>query len=263
MEKLSNTERQLRAKIKYEGSIFKTNNYGELEVIEYSSSVKVKVRFVESGFERLARLTDILKGEVKDNSASSVYNFGICDIAGYVNGVETAEYLHWIGMLGRCYEKSGRSGASYLDCTVSSKFRRLSDFSRWCENQIGFKDVDDKGRKYQLDKDILIKGNKIYSPETCCFVPQEINKLLLKRDKSRGDCPIGVYYNKVAKKYQSRVNKYDEEAYLGIFDTPEEAFYVYKREKEKYIKEVANKWKDKVDIRAYEALINYKVEITD
>ena len=77
--------------------------------------------------------------------------------------------------IGRCYEKSGRSGASYLDCTVSSKFRRLSDFSRWCENQIGFKDVDDKGRKYQLDKDILSKGNKIYSPETSCFVPQEIN----------------------------------------------------------------------------------------
>ena len=263
MERISNTERQLRAKIKYEGSIFKTNNYGEIEVIHYDSGVKVNVRFLESGFERLARLSDILKGEVKDKSVSTVFNFGICDIAGCVNGVQTAEYLYWIGMLDRCYEKSGRSGASYLDCTVSQKFRRLSDFSRWCENQIGFKDVDDKGRKYQLDKDILSKGNKIYSPETCCFVPQEINKLLLKRDKSRGDCPIGVYYNKVAKKYQSRVNKYDEEAYLGIFDTPEEAFYVYKREKEKYIKEVANKWKDKVDIRVYEALINYKVEITD
>ena len=263
MERISNTERQLRAKIKYEGSFFKTNNYGEIEVIHYDSSVKVKVRFLESGFERLARLTDILKGEVKDNSVSTVFNFGICDIAGCVNGVQTAEYLYWVGMLGRCYEKSGRSGASYLNCTVSQKFRRLSDFSKWCENQTGFKNVDDKGRKYHLDKDILVKGNKTYSPETCCFVPQEVNKLLLKRDRSRGAYPVGVHYIKAAKKYQSSVKKYDGEAYLGSFDTPEEAFYVYKREKENYIKEVANKWKGQIDIRVYEALINYEVEITD
>ena len=263
MEKLSNTERQLRAKLKYEGSIFKTTKSGDLEVIHYDSSVKVKVRFVESGFERLARLTDILKGEVRDNSVSTVFNFGICDIAGYVNGVNTAEYVYWVCMLERCYEKSGRSGASYLDCTVSQKFRRLSDFSRWCENQTGFKNVDDKGRKYHLDKDILVKGNKIYPPETCCFVPQEVNKLLLKRDRSRGAYPVGVHYNKAAKKYQARLKKCDGRYYLGIFDTPEEAFYVYKREKEKYIKEVANKWKDKIDTRVYEALMNYQVEITD
>ena len=59
------------------------------------------------------------------------------------------------------------------------------------------------------------------------------------------------------------VAKYGIKTYLGTFNTLEEAFYVYKREKEKYIKEVADKWKDHIDIRVYEALMNYEISIDD
>ena len=54
-----------------------------------------------------------------------------------------------------------------------------------------------------------------------------------------------------------------ENFYLGVFETEMEAFYAYKEAKEAYIKELANKWKDQIDPRAYDALMDYQIEITD
>ena len=135
----------------------------------------------------------------------------------------------------------------------------MSKFSKWCNEQIGFNFKDDKGKPFQLDKDILIKGNKIYSEETCAFVPQEVNLLFVKGEKSRGDYPIGVRFHKVSGMFRAMYNNKLSEH----FKTPEEAFCAYKEAKEAYIKEVANKWKDQIDQRVYEALMNYQVEITD
>ena len=114
----------------------------------------------------------------------------------------------------------------------------------------------------ELDKDTLVKGNKIYSPETCIFVPQRINYLFLNSGGSRGLLPLGVYT--VGKKYASRTSKNGKRSvYLGSFDTPEEAFLAYKTAKEAYIKEVADEYKDKIPKKLYDALYAYTVEITD
>ena len=103
-----------------------------------------------------------------------------------------------------------------------------------CNYQIGFNSLDEEGRCFHLDKDILVKGNKLYSEDTCSFVPAEINTLFCKANKTR-----------------------------GRYNTIEEAFLAYKQAKEAYIKELANKWKDVIDPRVYEALMDYQVEITD
>ena len=114
----------------------------------------------------------------------------------------------------------------------------------------------------ELDKDILNKGNKVYSPDTCVYVPQSINSLFTKSDKVRGEYPIGVYKQK--DKYVAQLNKGNgKQIYLGSYSTPEEAFQAYKQAKEEYIKEVANEYKDKIPYRLYEALMNYEVEIDD
>lgn len=105
------------------------------------------------------------------------------------------------------------------------------------------------------------EGNKIYSPKTCCIVPREINTLFLKRESSRGDWPIGVY--KKRKKFSACISSKIKNIGLGTFNTPDEAFQAYKVAKEKYIKQVADKWKGKIDERVYEAMYNYEVEITD
>lgn len=116
---------------------------------------------------------------------------------------------------------------------------------------------------YDLDKDLLIRGNRVYSPSTCCFVPRGINGLLVKRDKMRGEYPIGVSYHKKGKKFQAKVNRFGVTEYLGLYPTEYEAFLVYKDAKESHIKNTAEDWRDHIDGKVYQALINYEVLITD
>ena len=157
-------------------------------------------------------------------------------------------------MLERCYsEKYQEKYPTYKNCTLDEKWYNFQIFAKWFENNyiLG----------HQLDKDILIKGNKIYSPETCCFVPQEINKLFTKSEKARGSLPIGV--RKCNKRYKAIVKLNGKQRHLGTFDTPEEAFNAYKIAKELHIKEVADRWKGQISDRTYYAMYNYQVEITD
>ena len=119
----------------------------------------------------------------------------------------------------------------------------------------------------QLDKDILYKGNKIYSRETCIFVPQRINSLFVKCDKSRGKDPIGVSDLPSGNYEVSCGNGYGKSVYLGSYPTKEEAFQVYKQYKEKVIKEVIDSYEGKIPEPFYSklktAMYNYEVEIDD
>ena len=109
-----------------------------------------------------------------------------------------------------------------------------------------------------------MKGNKVYSESTCIFIPAEINLLLVKNTASRGNHLIGVCWCKRDKAFIARVNKNKGRSEcLGYFKAEIEAFNAYKQAKESFIKEQANKWKGEIDDRAYQALMNYKVEITD
>ena len=175
-------------------------------------------------------------------------------------------YTVWYSMLQRCHNsKIHKQKPTYSGCAISDNFKSLTYFLDWAKQQVGHNSRDGEGRKFHLDKDILIKGNKVYSEDTCCIVPPEINSLILKADRIRGKYPIGVYHDtsKIHKRFSARVSKNGKHKRFGSYLTPEEAFAVYKREKEKYIKEVANKWKDQIELRVYESLMNWTIEITD
>ena len=142
---------------------------------------------------------------------------------------------------------------------MSDNFKYYEYFYEWCNKKIGF-----SVEGFELDKDLLIKGNKVYNESTCVFIPAEINSLLTKRTTSRGKHLIGVSWCNKGKAFRAMVNKNKgKQEYLGYFNTELEAFNAYKVAKESFIKEQADKWKDKIDDRAYEALMNYQVEITD
>src|SRR3990167_7715183 len=97
-------------------------------------------------------------------------------------------YIKWQSMINRtCSPKYQENQATYIDSSITEGWRYASAFKSWMETQ----DWQD----YQLDKDILIQGNKVYSPETCCFVPQYVNKMLTQRENLRGEYPLGVHYN--------------------------------------------------------------------
>ena len=110
----------------------------------------------------------------------------------------------------------------------------------------------------------MIKGNKIYSEDTCVFIPKDINLLLTKCTATRGEHLIGVSWCKRDKVFRATVSRNKgKQEHLGFFKTELEAFNAYKKAKEAFIKEQANKWKSQIDIRAYNALMNYEVNIDD
>lgn len=143
----------------------------------------------------------------------------------------------------------------YKGC--SHTFKDFQEFAEWCNTQKGFKE------DFQLDKDLLFKNNKIYSPETCVFLPREINKALIRMTCRRGMYPIGVTVDKKGIRAKCADTLNNRIHLIGYFTSVEEAFEAYKSYKECVLKSLAEKWKDQIDSRAYNALMSYTVEITD
>lgn len=190
-----------------------------------------------------------------------VYGVGVNDWDGsiWVDGKLIKEYQLWQDMLRRCIsEEYKKECQTYQDVTCSKEWLSMTSFIKDVSQMKGF------GLSgWELDKDILSKGNKLYSKDTCCFVPAEINTLLVKRDNARGVYPVGVYFDKPSGKFKAQLTVNGKRKHLGRFTTPEEAFQAYKTAKEANIEVVANKWKDQLDERVYQALMNYSVNIDD
>ena len=244
------------------GKVCKSLNSGDFKILKYNDSYNVEIQFLKTGYETVARLGHIKTGSIKDPYSPSVYGIGVVGTKYPISGGgrNTKEYDLWNGMLRRCYSDAlKKKYPTYIDCEVSDKFKSYEYFYEWCNKQIGFSNKD-----WHLDKDLLVKGNKVYSEDTCVFIPREINLLLIKCDASRGEHLIGVCWNKKDNAFIAHVGKSKgKREYLGFFKTEIEAFNAYKEAKESFIKEQANKWKSQIDERAYEALMKYTVEITD
>lgn len=181
-----------------------------------------------------------------------------------INGKHTQEYTVWREMLRRCYSSSFQKRfPQYSDCYVCDRWHNFSNFY---EDIVKMKGYDDlwMGRGINLDKDILVKGNRVYSPKFCRLVPQEVNKLITKRQACRGDNPIGVTFSKSKGKYVASLGFLKNEVIKGnVFDNPYDAFLFYKKHKELYIKKVITDFKDRLDIDVFNALSDYKVDIND
>ena len=238
------------------GKTFDTKSSGRLQVTGYDSSNEVTVLFLDTGFKTTTHLSLIRSGNVRDITLPHVLGVG------YTEGLPTRnefgglilEYSYWQSMLARCYDKSKSKGIY----SVSEDFLHYPIFKDWCKNQIGFGNDG-----WHLDKDILVKGNTIYSESTCCFVPVEINCIFGSNKKVRGDNPIGVYYDTGRHSYQAHLRLNGIRKSLGRYKTRDSAFIAYKDAKESYIKQVAEKWKDQIDSRVYESLIGWEVCISD
>lgn len=164
-------------------------------------------------------------------------------------------YQLWADMIKRCYsDKYHEKNPAYVGCTVCPEWLDFQNFAEWYDRH-EYKDMG-----YQLDKDLLTPKNKIYSPETCCFVPQELNMLIVGSGVMQGEYPTGIYWNKPAKKYLAQVNMNGKLKTIGVFSCPNEAHRAYREVKQAYVKEKAVAWKDKIDPRVFDALMNWTVE---
>ena len=126
-------------------------------------------------------------------------------------------YSRWKHMLHRCYSEKYHAKHNYKDCTVAEDWLLFSNFRKWM--------VEQEWRGLQLDKDILILGNKVYSSETCVFVTSKTNSFMLESGKARGEWLIGVCWKELNKKFQASCKNpfTDKKEYLGLFDCQYEA----------------------------------------
>ena len=194
------------------GKVCKSLNSGDFKILKYNGSKNVEIQFLKTGYEMEVQLGNIRKGEVKDPYAPSVYGVGISGTKypPTINGVITKEYMLWANMLRRCCSDTyQKKYPTYEGCEVSENFKSYDYFYEWCHKQIGF-GVDGNGNPFQLDKDLLIRGNKVYSESTCVFTPSEINSLLTKCTASRGEYLIGVSWHDKGKAFEARVSKIKE-----------------------------------------------------
>ena len=244
------------------GKVCKSKLSGDFKILKYNDSYNVEIQFLNTGFETVVEIGNIRNGEVKDPYSPSVHGVGIVGTKypSRADGVQTEEYTLWRNMLQRCYSNTYKKKYStYEGCEVSSKFKSYEYFYEWCHKQVGF---GNKG--WHLDKDLLIKGNKVYSEYSCIFIPKDINLLLTKCTASRGEHLIGVSWCKRYMAFRATVSRNKgEQEHLGLFNTELEAFNAYKKAKEAFVKEQANNWKSQIDERAYEALMSYEVNIDD
>lgn len=245
------------------GEKYITNEGYEVEIVEYFNSKNCTIKFKNGLILTNREFGKIKLGIVKNPYHRRKLNIGYIGEGKYkcrINKIYTRNYQRWAGILERCYNEKDRSRyPTYKDVTVCKEWHNFQVFAEWFEEN--WKPWMDSS--WHLDKDILVKGNKIYSPETCCFVPQEINNLFVNNKSRRGLYPIGVSLINETGRFSAGIRINSISINLNSFNTPEEAFYVYKIDKESHIKEVANKWKPFISTECCQAMYNYKIEITD
>lgn len=240
------------------------NTYGDrFEIIEYINNKNILIKFITPvDYTKWVAGKEILNSNVNSPYTKTVCGVGYLgegDYSAYINCNEyTREYKIWSDMLRRCYTGIGK--IAYQDVFVCEEWHNFQNFAKWCNSQLYFNIFS----CYQLDKDILRKGNKIYSHEFCRFIPSELNKVFISRRNFRGPYPIGVCLNNNRyKKYSSIISIDGERKSLGNFYNEQDAFLAYKHEKEQYIKSKAAKFRGVIDLEIYEALMNWSIEEDD
>lgn len=231
----------------------------KMKIIRYKNCRDIDIEFDNGYIVKNTSYKHFKNGSIRNPYFPDVFKIGYVGEGEYkftINGINTREYIRWYSMMERCYgTKFQEKYPTYKDCTVCEEWCNFQNFSKWFNEN--YYEIDKE--IMCLDKDILVKGNKIYSPETCIFVPNRINCLFIKNDNNRGNYLLGVTYIQKTNKFKATC--YNN--HLGYYNTEIEAFNVYKEFKEKLIKNIADEYKDKIPQKLYDAMYKWEVEITD
>ena len=242
------------------------NNFGSKIVISrYAKSKDIDIYFPQYNWTAKNRkYEDFIRGKVKCPYEPTIYGKGYIGEGEYKiteNGKPTKYYRTWHHMLQRCYDEDYKNKyPTYKNCYAEEYMLNFQNFCKWMDEN--YYEID--GERMCIDKDILHKGNKLYSRDTCLIVPHRINTLFIKNDKNRGKDVIGVRYHKRNNMYEAWCeNGNGSHVYLGSYKTENEAFQVYKKFKENLIKQIADEYKPHIPNKLYQAMYRYEVEIND
>lgn len=233
----------------------KNNNFGtEMKIIEVLQNDKIIVQFQDKfKHSKETHWNNFKRGTVLNPYDKTLYGVGYLGEGKYTchdNGVLTNHYIIWANILCRCYyEKNRHLNSSYEGCGMVDNWHNLQWFSEWYYDNVY--DAGDGGRLH-VDKDILFKDNKLYSPETCIMVPQRINMLFMKKSRiTDADLPAGI--RRTMSGFSAEYNT----KYLGVYEKLDKAIEQYEIEKRIHIKELADEYKKVMPSEVYNALINW------
>lgn len=238
-----------------EGDVFEVNG-GTITVIYYENTHKIYVKHNDEHAHCMwTRKNAIKKGMVKNPYHRSVYGIGYIGVGKYstMKGENRSdEYAAWIAMLVRCYSEGFlKKHPSYVGCSVCEEWHNFQNFAEWYTRE------DEYGKGYHLDKDVLVNGNKIYSPKTCCLIPAEINCFFSSiKDESR-ELPTGVTKTKNGT-FKVKMSSMGKKKYLGTYKTLEEASYVYSNAKGIRAKELALENLGNIRYKVFLAIMNWE-----
>jgi len=157
-------------------------------------------------------------------------------------------YCSWRSVIERCYSKKNLArNPTYKGCLVHPSWLNFQVFADWYE-----KEPNSGNLGFDLDKDLRLGGNKVYGPDTCSFVPEQINTLLNNCGSSRGLLPQGVRAS--GKKFEAILRVKGNHTYLGVYETAAIAHEVYKKAKSDNVKSMAEQWRDHIHPEVYDYL---------
>jgi len=228
-----------------------------IEVVYRISHKQIGVLFkepVECVVE--VELSHLRRRNIRNPYFPSIYGVACMGVGKYFSrnkgesGMDSA-YRHWFSMLARVYKKE----KGYEDCKIAEEWLNFQNFAEWW-----YSNPHHVNSFWCLDKDLLRGENRysLYSPETCCIIPKEINSAI--RSKSSGNKLLIGVSKTPSNKFVAQINTGNEKSpYLGTFETKEEAFKAYADAKTSHLKVLAEKWRDVISEGVYFALLNYEV----
>lgn len=238
----------------HSGYNIEDNYYLNLYVMELKPYKALKKFVLNGGIDTEQIILEMAKTNAINQP--TVYGVGYWGMPNV--DVHDNTYIRWHNMLGRCYsEKYQERQPNYIDCSVAEEWHNFANYKKWIEEN--YYTVDDE--PMEVDKDILHKGNRLYSPDNCVFVPKCINSLFVNSKATRGEYPIGI--DKVKQGFRVRINSEGKQKVFGCYDNIIDASDKHKNEKEKLIQEMAEKYKDKIPQKLYDAMMNWNVEYDD
>lgn len=222
------------------------------EIISYRSTTDIDVILCD-GTVLTTTYNMFKKGSIKNPYHKSVYGvgcFGVGKHKAKINNKFTKKYETWNSMISRCYnQKRQEKYPAYKDVTVCEEWHNFQNFGDWFEEN-----WKPYMKGWHLDKDIICPDCKVYSPNTCAFIPRVINNLFVS-DKREDIEEIGIKF--AHNKYYLRVPTPEGRKHLGVFTTIEEARLNYKRYKKLHIKIIVDKYKELINYNVYSTLIKF------
>lgn len=257
-------------KTELEGKMFESVNSGDFVVEEYINSTNVHILFINTGTKIITALKEVRKGSVRDIMHPTVCSVGFFGIGEHLGTTEdgcknSPAYEVWRGIIRRCYDKNCKSYLRYEDVDVCKEWHNFQNFAEWFYSQ---KHCEDG---FAVDKDLKVIGSRLYSPETCSLVPCEVNSLFTGSNENlkERNLPKGVHFCKDKTLYIAQIHKGEltkagnkKQTYLGQFNSKVEALSAYKVAKEDHVKEVANRFKNVLDLQVYNNLMEFEVDVS-